>query len=141
MDDGEQFTAMLSILYSRFSQEDIKKNGSLEEDIIRFIESLNNDEFYIPKELVGKNKEGLTNLGLDVGLEYYSCPLDLLISKIRVAIRSIRREKINFWTELLHKYREDKEAFDYEFKMSKERSAEMERRASKLTPDDFKDLI
>ena len=57
------------------------------------------------------------------------------------ALKSLREEKIQFWTELLEKYREDKEALDYEFKMSKERSAEMERRASKLTPDDFKDLI
>ena len=67
--------------------------------------------------------------------------LELLASSIRNAIKSIREEKVRFWKELLERYREDKEAFDYEFKMITERNAEMERRASKLTSGDFKDLI
>ena len=72
---------------------------------------------------------------------YYLCSLESLVSNIRNAIKFLREEKIQFWKELLEKYRKDKEAFGYEFKMSKERNAEMEKRASKLTPDDFKDFI
>ncbi len=91
--------------------------------------------------MIGKNQDGLTDLGSDVGIEYYLCSLELLLSKIKIAIKSLRKEKISFWTELLYKYRDDKEAFDYEFKMSKLRTKEMEERISKITPEDFKDLI
>ena len=102
-----------------------------------FIDSLKADKFYIPEELIGDNRAELTQLDTD----YYLCSLELLVSNIRNAIKSLWEEKIQFWKELLEKYRKDKEALDYEFKMCKERNAEMERRASKLMPDDFKDLI
>jgi len=46
-----------------------------------------------------------------------------------------------FSTADKYRRREDKEAFDYEFRMSKQRDIEMEKRVSKLTLEDFKDLI
>ena len=72
-DETEQFANILQILYARFSLEDVKKDGNLEGTIKNFIDSLKTDKFYIPSELVGKNKDGLTNLGLYVGIEYYLC--------------------------------------------------------------------
>ena len=57
------------------------------------------------------------------------------------ALKALREEKIEFWKELLEKYRKDKEALDYEFKMSKLRTKEMKERVSKLSPEDFKDLL
>lgn len=135
--DKSVFDKISNVLYQNFNVEDISTSKSLEKAIENFIEHLKHYEYYIPEQLVENNKEGLTSLEID----YYLGSFDALISLISKALKVLREEKISFWTELLHKYREDKEALDYEFKMSKERSAEMERRASKLTPDDFKDLI
>jgi len=53
----------------------------------------------------------------------------------------LREENIQFWTALLEKYRNDKEAFDYEFKMSRLRTKDMKDRVSKITSEDFKDLM
>jgi hypothetical protein len=136
-DETEQFTEILGILYARFSQEDVKKGGDLEEAINNFIDSLKTDKFYIPEELIGDNRAELTQINTD----YYLCSLESLVSNIRNAIKSLREEKIQFWKELLEKYRKDKEGFDYEFKMNKLRTKEMEERISKLTPEDFRDLL
>ncbi len=116
----------------------MEKYGSLGGAIKNYITELEKDEFLVPGDLVGNNKEGLTPLS---PTDSFHGTLDTLISNIKRGLKSLRTEKIDFWKDLLNKYYEDNEAFDYEFKMSKERSAEMERRASKLTPDDFKDLI
>ena len=136
-DETEQFTDILGILYSQFSQEDIKKDGNLEETIKDFMDSLKTDKFYIPEELIGDNRAELTQINTD----YYLCSLELLVSNMRNTIKSLREEKIQFWKELLEKYRKDKEAFDYEFKMSKLRTKEMKERISKITPEDFRDLL
>lgn len=138
LSQDSEFEKMSSIFYSRFKIEDMEKYGNLEEAIKNYIAELRRDEFLVPKDLVGDNQEGLTPLS---PTDSYLGTLDTLIFNIKRGLKSLREEKIQFWKELLEKYKKDKEAFDYEFKMSKERSAEMERRASKLTPDDFKDLI
>ena len=136
-DNKSEFDKISKVLYQKFKLEDLSSSKSLERTIEDFIVELKHYEYYIPEELVEEEKEGLKPLEID----YYLGLFDTLISLISNALKSLRTEKIDFWKELLEKYRKDKEAFDYEFKMSKERSAEMERRASKLTPDDFKDLI
>ena len=136
--DSGRFKKMLSIFYSRFKKEDMEKYGSLGGAIKNYITELEKDEFLVPKDLVGENKEGLIPLS---PTDSYLGTLDTLISNIKRGLKSLRTEKIDFWKDLLNMYNQDNEALDYEFKMSKERSAEMERRASKLTPDDFKDLI
>ena len=136
-DNKSEFDKISKALYQKFELEDLSSNKSLERTIEDFIVGLEHYEYYIPEELVEEKKEGLTPLEID----YYLGSFDTLISLISNAIKSLRVEKIQFWKELLEKYNQDNEAFDYEFKMSKERSAEMEKRASKLTPDDFKDLI
>ena len=133
-DGTEQFANILRILYAEFSLEDVKKDGNLERTIKNFIDSLKADKFYIPEEL----RDNSTEL---IDIDYNLCTLESLVSGIQKAIKSLREEKIQFWKELLEKYKNDKVAFDYEFKIIKERNAEMEKRASKLTPDDFKDLI
>lgn len=140
-DEEKEFKNISGILYSHFKLEDTNESGTLEDTIKEFIEDLESKEFYIPSELVGENKDGLTDLGSDVGLEYYFCQLDILLSKIKFAIKSLRDEKLEFWNNLLIKYREDKEAFDYEFKMSKLRTKDMEERVSKITSEDFNDLM
>ena len=78
----------------------------MEEAIKNFIDSLKAEKFYIPEEL----RDNKTEL-MDV--DYKLCSLESLVSSIRNAIKSLREEKIQFWTELLEKYRKDKEAFDY----------------------------
>jgi hypothetical protein len=87
--------------------------------------------------LVEEKKEGLTPLGGD----YYLGSFDALNSLMSNALKALREERIDFWAKLLNKYRRDKEALDYEFKMSKLRTKEMKERFSKLTPEDFKDLL
>ena len=91
-DEDKEFKNISGILYSHFKLEDTNESGTLEDTIKNFIDDLESKEFYIPSELVGKDKNGLTDLGSDVGLEYYSCPLDLLLSKIKFAIKSLREE-------------------------------------------------
>ncbi len=137
--DGNEseFDKISKVLYQKFEIKNLSSNKSLEKPIEDFIVGLEHYEYYIPEELVEEKKEGLTPLEID----YYLGSFDTLISLMSNALKSLREEKIQFWKELLEKYRKDKEAFDYEFKMSIERNAEMEKRASKLTPDDFKDLI
>ena len=137
-EDSERFKKMLSIFYSRFKKEDLEKYGSLDGAIKNYIAELEKDEFLVPKDLVGDNQEGLIPLS---PTDSYLGSLDTLISHIKRGLKSLRTEKIDFWKDLLNMYNQDNEALDYEFKMSKERSAEMERRASKITPEDFKDLI
>ena len=136
-DNEGEFDKISDVLYQNFKLENLSGNKSLEEAIEDFIVKLNLYEYYIPEELVGEKKEGLTPLGVD----YYLGSFDVLNSLMSNALKALREEKINFWTELLHKYREDKEALDYEFKMSKLRTKEMKERVSKITPEDFKDLL
>jgi len=136
-DNEGEFDKISNVLYQNFKLEDLSGNKSLEKSIEHFIAELERSEYYIPGELVGEKKEGLTPLRGD----YYLGSFDTLISLISDALRALREEKIQFWKGLLEKYRKDKEALDYEFKMSKLRTKEMEERASKITPDDFKHLL
>lgn len=136
-DNEGEFDKISEVLYQKFELEDLSSDKSLEKSIEHFIVELEHHKYYIPKELVEENKEGLTPLGID----YYLGSFDTLILLISNALKALREEKINFWTNLLNKYREDKEGFDYEFKMSMLRTKEMEERVSKLTPEDFKDLL
>jgi hypothetical protein len=137
-DDNEsEFDRISEVLYQKFKLENLSGNKSLEEAIEDLIVELKHYEYYIPKEIVGDNKEGLTPLEID----YYLGSFDALISLISKALKILREEKISFWTKLFNKYREDKDAFDYEFKMSKLRTKEMEERISKITSEDFKDLL
>lgn len=137
-EDSERFKKMLSIFYSRFKKEDLEKYGSLDGAIKNYIAELEKDEFLVPKDLVGDNQEGLIPLS---PTDSYLGSLDTLISHIKRGLKSLRTEKIDFWKDLLNMYNQDNEALDYEFKMSKLRTKEMEERISKITPEDFKDLI
>ncbi len=136
-DYKSEFDNISRVLYQKFELKNLSGSKSLEEAIEDSIVKLNLYEYYIPDELVEDNKEGLTPLGID----YYLGSFDTLILLVSNALKSLREERINFWKILLEKYRGDKEAFDYEFKMSKLRTKEMEERASKITPEDFKDLL
>ncbi len=136
-DNKSEFDKISEVLYQKFKIKDLSSNKSLEKPIKGFIEELEHYEYYIPEELVEENKEGLTPLEID----YYLGSFDTLISLISNALKALREEKVQFWKELLEKYRKDKEAFDYEFKMSKLRTKEVEERISKLTPEDFRDLL
>ena len=136
-DNEGEFDKISNVLYQNFKLEDLSGNKSLEEAIEDFIAKLKLSEYYIPEELVEDNKEGLTPLGIN----YYLGSFDTLISLVSNALKALREERINFWTILLEKYRGDKEALDYEFKMSSLRTKEMKERVSKITPEDFKDLL
>ena len=136
-DNEGEFDKISDVLYQNFELKNLSGNKSLEEAIEDFIVKLNLYEYYIPEELVGDNKKGLTPLEIN----YYLGSFDTLISLVSNALRSLREEKIRFWKGLLEKYRKDKEALDYDFKMSKLRTKEMKERVSKLTPEDFKDLL
>jgi hypothetical protein len=129
---------MSSIFYSRFKKGDIEKYGSLSGAIKNYIAELEKDEFIVPKDLVGDNKEGLTPLS---PTNSYFGTLDTLILNIKRGLKSLRIEKIEFWKDLLNMYNQDSEAFDYEFKMSQLRTKDMEDRVSKITSEDFKDLM
>ncbi len=137
IDDKTEFDKISKALYQNFKLEDLSGNKSLEEAIKDFIVELKHCEYYIPEELVGDNKEGLSSLEID----YYLGSFDTLVSLMSNALKSLREEKIQFWKELLKKYKNDKEAFDYEFKMSQLRTKDMEERVSKITSEDFKDLM
>jgi len=136
-DDESEFDKISGVLYQNFKLEDLSGNKSLEKSIEHFIAKLEHYEYYIPEELVEEKKEGLTPLGGD----YYLGSFDALNSLMSNALKALREERIDFWAKLLNKYRRDKEALDYEFKMSKLRTKEMKERFSKLTPEDFKDLL
>ncbi|NVM17091.1 MAG: hypothetical protein HWN80_05195 [Candidatus Lokiarchaeota archaeon] len=136
-DNKSEFDKISEVLYQNFELENLSGNKSLEKAIEEFIAKLNRYEYYIPEELVGEQKEGLTPLGID----YYVGSFDALNSLMSNAMKSLREEKIQFWKGLLEKYRKDKEALDYEFKMSSLRTKEMKERFYKLTPEDFKDLL
>ena len=136
-DNKSEFDKISEVLYQKFELKNLSGSKSLEEAIQDFIVKLNLYEYYIPEELVGEKKEGLTPLGVD----YYLGSFDTLNSLMSNPLKALREEKIQFWKGLLEKYRKDKEALDYEFKMSKLRTKEMKERFSKLTPEDFKDLL
>lgn len=137
-EDSVRFKKMSSIFYNRFKKGDMEKYGSLGGAIKNYIAELEKDEFIVPKDMVGDNKEGLTPLS---PTNSYFGTLDTLIFNIKRGLESLRIEKINFWKDLLNMYSQDSEALDYEFRMSQSRTKEMEKRASELTPEDFKDLI
>jgi len=136
-DNKNEFDKISDVLYQNFKLENLSGSKSLKEAIEDSIAKLNLYEFYIPEELVGEKKEGLTPLGID----YYLGSFDTLISLMSNALKALREEKIQFWKGLLEKYKKDKEALDYEFKMSKLRTKEMKERVSKITPEDFKGLL
>lgn len=136
-DNQSEFDKVSEVLYQKFELEDLSSDKSLEKAIEDSIVELKHNEYYIPEGLVEENKEGLTPLEID----YYLGSIDMLISLVSNALKALREERINFWIKFLKKYREDKEALDYEFKMSKLRTKEMKERVSKITPEDFKDLL
>jgi len=136
-DSKSEFDKISEVLYQNFKLENLSSDKSLEEAIEDFIVKLKLYEYYIPEELVGEKKEGLTPLGVD----YYLGSFDILNSLMGNALKALREEKIQFWKGLLEKYRKDKEALDYEFKMSMLRTKEMKERVSKLTPEDFRSFM
>ena len=136
-DNESEFDKISTVLYQNFKLENLSGNKGLEKSIEHFIAELKHYEYYVPEELVKENKEGLTPLEIN----YYLGSFDTLISLMSNALKALREERIRFWNGLLEKYRKDKEALDYEFKMSKLRTKEMKERGSKLTPEDFKDLL
>ena len=64
-DNEGEFDKISEVLYQKFELEDLSSDKSLEKSIEHFIVELEHHKYYIPKELVEENKEGLTPLGID----------------------------------------------------------------------------
>ena len=85
--------------------------------------------------MVAGKKEGLTPLKFNLG---YEGSLDSLVECIKENLKSLRDEKIRFWKEFFKKYKEDKEAYDLEFRTKQTQRKKDLDSASKI---DIKDYI
>ncbi|NVM17089.1 MAG: hypothetical protein HWN80_05185 [Candidatus Lokiarchaeota archaeon] len=92
-DNKSEFDKISEVLYQKFELKNLSSNKSLEEAIEEFIVELKLYEYYIPEELVGEKKEGLTPLGVDYYLGSFNT-LNSLMSNALKALREERRCKI-----------------------------------------------
>ncbi len=74
----------------------------------------------------------------DVG---YTGDLGSAVDCIREVLKSLRDEKISFWKEVFELYKEDKEAFDLEFRTKQTQREEDLDKISKIDIEDYKDKL
>lgn len=132
-----EFEKVLEVLFQWFNLESLNEHGSLENAIKQHIRKLKEYIFYLPKNLIGKIKDKVTQN--ESGFHY--CNLETLATIIKNAIKSLRDEKIQFWNKIFQLYKKDKEAYDLEFRTKATRHKKDLNRASKITPEDFKVLL
>ncbi|KKK84332.1 hypothetical protein LCGC14_2784440 [marine sediment metagenome] len=125
--DKSEFEKIASVLFRRFELEDLDEQKSVELAITNYIKELQKFEYYVPDNLC---EEEFCKKGIDWIANYF-----------KNALKSLRDEEIKFWESLFEKYQERKDDYDVEFR-TKEilRKRELDY-ASRLTPEDFKDLI
>ena len=85
------------------------------DSIREYIRKMSEYSYLLPNELVNlaKDKNNLTSLEFDIGYEGY---LDSVVESIRGVLKSLRDEKIAFWKKIFDTYKDDKEAYDLEFR-------------------------
>ena len=125
--DKSEFEKIASVLFRRFELEDLDEQKSVELAITNYIKELKKFEYYVPDNLC---EEEFCKKGINWIANYF-----------KNALKSLREEEIRFWKRLFEKYQERKDDYDVEFR-TKEilRKRELDY-ASRLTPEDFKDLI
>lgn len=114
------FGNIIDLLFRRFNLDHLDDKGSLEDSIKGYLQGLGEYLYFLPSDLVElvKFESGLTSLEFDIG---YEGDLDSVMECIREILKSLRDEKIEFWKKVLEKYKEDKEAYDLEFRTKQTR--------------------
>lgn len=126
-EDKSEFEKISSVLFRRFELEDLDEQQSVEPAITDYIKELKKFEYYVPDNLCEK--------------EFCKKGIDWIVSYFEKALKSLREEEIGFWKKLFEKYKERKNDYNVEFRTrSVLRKRDLDY-ASRLTPEDFKDLI
>ena len=87
-----------------------------------------------------KDKSNLTaqSSEFDIG---YKGDLDSVVDCIREVLKSLRDEKISFWKKIFEEYKEDKEAYDLNFRRTQTRHKKDLDRFSKIDIDKYLDKL
>jgi hypothetical protein len=110
----------LGVLFKTFSLDHLDEHGSLKDSIEGYIHKLEEHHYFLPNDLVelSSNKSNLKSLEFDIG---YNGDIDSVMNVLQDVLRSLRDEKIEFWNKVFKEYKEDKEAYDLEFKTKQTR--------------------
>lgn len=132
----DEFGNLSSTLFKNFNLDNLDSKGSVKDSIKERIQELKKYTFFLPNDLVEltNRKNNLASLDFDIG---YKGDLDSVIACIGDILRSLRDEKIAFWKEILEKYKEDKEAYDLEFRTKHTRRKKDLDRFSKIDIEEY----
>ena len=116
---NDEFDNISDILFKNFNLDDLNDKGSLEESIEKYIGEMEKYSFFLPERLTNliENRKNLIPFGT-IG---YKGDLDSVLECIREVLKALRDEEIEFWKRVFGDYREDKEAFDLEFRTTQTR--------------------
>ena len=116
---NDEFDNVVDLLFRRFNLDNLDDRGSLKSSIEKFIEELEKYHFFLPERLTDliENRKNLVPFGT-IG---YEGDLDSVLECFRKVLKALRDEKIEFWKRVFVKYKEDKEAYDLEFKTTQTR--------------------
>ncbi len=126
-EDKSEFENISSILFESFKLEDLDEEQSIGPAIANNIKELKKFEYYVPDNLCED--------------ESYKKGIDWIVSYFENALKSLRKEEIEFWKKMFEKYKERKDDHDVEFRTKEILRKRELNYASRLTPEDFKDLI
>lgn len=115
----DEFGNISSILFENFNLESLDEKGSLEDAIEKNIKELEEYRFFLPKSLTNliENKKNFIPYGT-IG---HKAGLDSVLESFRDLLKALRDEKIEFWKRVFDMYKEDKKAFDLEFRTTQTR--------------------
>ena len=135
--DSDDFSNISRVIFRRFNMSSLNECDSLEEVIKRYIQNLKEYTFFLPTGLTEYNENKTVKSEID--RDYYD--LSVLVEIFKNTMRSLRDEKIEFWNRIFQLYQKDKEAYDLDFRTKHLRREKDLDRASKITPEDAKDLL
>ena len=116
---NDEFGNISGTLFKNFNLDDLDDKGSLEDSINRHIQELGEYHFFLPERLTNhiENRKNLVPFGT-IG---YEGDLDSVLECFREVLTALRDEEIEFWKKIYEMYKEDKEAFDLEFRTTQTR--------------------
>ncbi|KKK40995.1 hypothetical protein LCGC14_0780040 [marine sediment metagenome] len=130
----DDFRNVSGVLFQKFGLNHLDNKGSLEKSLELYIRELSEYKYYVPGELVKESKEGLVPREFNLG---FKGNIEAVSQCIKNALISLRNEKIKFWRALSKMYKQDKEAYDLNFRTREKRHKKDLDRAYRIDINEF----
>jgi len=137
---NDEFGNISGTLFKNFNLDNLDDKGSLEGSIENYIEELEQYHFFLPKRLTNLIEDKKNMVPLESGIGY-EADLDSVLVCFRDLLKSLRDEKIRFWKRVFEMYKEDKEAYDLEFRTKQTRRKDDLDRFSKIDIKEYIDKL